>query len=654
MPAWVEMSEALAVPDDPQGLVFVRRNDTLVRLRDQGQDTYVAQHLKILNPQALQLGNVGLVWNPAVGAPTVHTLRIHRDRETIDLLESAEFEVLRREGQLEQAMLDGNLTAIYRVPDLRVGDELEFAYSGPTQDPTLGATSFGLMVLADAPQPGRFRLGLNWVDGQKPNVKLTPDFEKVAVISPNAIRIDLDNPGILSAPKDAPPRYSWTRIAEYSDFNDWQGVSRRFGSLYADAAELGPQSALAVEADRIRDAHSSELQRAAAALRLVQAQVRYIYVGLDGGNFTPASAEETWQRRYGDCKGKTVLLLALLDQLGIDAQPVLVSNSGFDDGLDERLPSPGLFDHVLVQAKIGGETFWMDGTLPEVAPPATDPLVPYRFILPLTRAGASLVHLAEKPFALAQEMGLYAIDASAGFDEPAKLTTTIVTRGMQGLVEYVRTSAMTPGQLTESYRSALAGSDQWDTITDVTYHYDSATRASIVKITGTGPLDWSGDSPGMRTLVLPGGGFSPPGRKHRSADQDSSIPFYTEPSFTCHATTLKFPEGTALENWGFNTAFDKMMYGRLYYRMMERREDRTLRLVRGSRTESSEISTKEAVRDNGRLADFDNSRAVATYDPDTVMKPHGDLHPVPAIDEIDWTGPDAPCLPSDVLQSAGL
>lgn len=95
---------------------------------------------------------------------------------------------------------------------------------------------------------------------------------------------------------------------------------------------------------------------------MVREQVRYIYVGIAGGNLTPATADETWQRRYGDCKGKTTLLLALLNELGIDAEAVLVNNSGIDDGFNQRLPSPGLFDHVLVRAKIDGREYWMDGT----------------------------------------------------------------------------------------------------------------------------------------------------------------------------------------------------------------------------------------------------------------------------------------------------
>jgi transglutaminase-like putative cysteine protease len=129
-------------------------------------------------------------------------------------------------------------------------------------------------------------------------------------------------------------------VVEFSDYSDWAAVSKHFAALFAKSTKLAENSPLKEEARRIARAHSDPLERAGAALKLVQQEVRYVYVGLSGGNLTPATAEETWQRRYGDCKGKTALLLALLAELGIDAEPVLASNGGADDGLDERLPSP--------------------------------------------------------------------------------------------------------------------------------------------------------------------------------------------------------------------------------------------------------------------------------------------------------------------------
>ena len=205
-PEWVEPSELMPVPSDAEGLIFVRRNDALVRLTRDGQVSYIGQRIKLLHPQALQAGNIAIPWNPAAGTPAVHAVRIHRDGVVIDVLETTRFEVLRREDQLEQARLDGMLTAVLRVPDLRVDDELEVAFSVPGHDPTLGDESFGMMFLADAPPPGRYRLALSWEDGERPNIRVTPDLEPLVQRSANELVVLGENlPAIAPRPR-TPPR----------------------------------------------------------------------------------------------------------------------------------------------------------------------------------------------------------------------------------------------------------------------------------------------------------------------------------------------------------------------------------------------------------------------------------------------------------------
>lgn len=646
-PAWVEASEPAPVPADAAGLVFVRRQDVLVHLGAKGQSTYLGQRMKLLHPQALEAGNLALTWNPAAGAPTVHTLRIHRDGEVIDVLANNEFEVLRREDQLEQAMLNGLLTAVLRVPDLRVGDELEWAFTSPSHDPTMQDDSFGMLALGPAPPAGRFRLGLSWDDGQEPAVRLTSDLADLAQRSPRALQISLDDPGMLSPPKDAPPRYNWQRVIEYSDFASWPAISQRFGTLFAAASRPAPDSPVRQEAARIAGAHSGKLERAQAALELVQQQVRYIYVGLDGGNFDPASADQTWQRRYGDCKGKSALLLALLRELGVEAEAVLANNSGMDDGFDARLPNPGLFDHVLVRATIDGKTYWLDGTLPVVARAGFEPHMPYRWILPLTAKGSELQSVAWKPLAQPDEMVLFEIDARAGFEEPAKIVHTTIQRGIGGLTEYVQFSALTKSQLESAFRSNLTGGSTWNDIESVDYRYDPAARAGILTISGTGPVDWDDDGDGARSLSLPGGGFSPPERRQRADNQDQQAPFYNAPDYDCRVTTVRLPADTIPEDWMHNSVFDTMIYGQAYYRAFERREG-TIRMIRGFRVEEREISPDKAERDNGRLARFDNSMAWIYYLPGDAVPQDLGQGEVAATWEIDWTAPSVPCLPPDM------
>jgi transglutaminase-like putative cysteine protease len=649
-PEWARVSDPLETPANSSGLGFVRAQDIIVHLDATGQSTFFSQRIKVLHPTALQVGNIALAWNPAAGRPTAHAVRIYRDGKTINVLENSSFEVLRREDQLEQSVLTGVLTGVLRVPDLRVGDELEFAYTLPSGDPTLGNMSAGLLVLQGASIPGRYHVGLSWEKGAEPRIQHSNDFGQALQRTSDTLDIRVDNPPTIRLPRDAPPRYGWQRFFEFSDYSNWAAVSTRFYALFAEAARLKIESPLRAEAARIAARYSSPTERAQAALSLVQDQVRYVFIGLDGGNYKPASAEETWQRRYGDCKAKTALLLALLNELGVPARAVLVQNSGFDDGIDQRLPLPGLFDHVMVNADIGGKTYWLDGTLPGVVEMRPIPFVPYRWVLPLVAQNGALWRAPKYNSPLPDEMGIFEIDARAGFTKPARKVNTTVKRGIAGVGEYVNLSALAADQLKTSLRSAIVGQGEWDTIDEVTYHYDRKTQASILTIIGSGTVDWEVDGD-TRELSLPGGGFIPPAKRQRPDDQDLLAPYYSADSYSCYATTLRVPDGTDLDHWGFNSTYDTMLFGRIYYRMMEKRADRTLRMVRGSRSEQDEITAEAVKRDNQRIDKFDNSKANITYDPERTMKPWGKLSPVPATYEIDWAGSNVPCLPADALKS---
>ena len=127
------------------------------------------------------MGNLSVGWNPAAGQPTVHAIKVHRGGQTIDVLQGASLRILRREDQLEQASLDGILTAIMRVDDLRVGDELEVAVTTPFSDPTLGGDDSGNAGTGTRPLSRTFPARRELGQGQEPKLKLTSDMASVAV-----------------------------------------------------------------------------------------------------------------------------------------------------------------------------------------------------------------------------------------------------------------------------------------------------------------------------------------------------------------------------------------------------------------------------------------------------------------------------------------
>lgn len=641
-PDWAAGSDPLPVPDELNGPIFVRYVDSVAHLTEHGQSLYTAYRIRILHPNALQLGNLSLTWNPQGGAPTVHMLRIHRGNAVTDVLPGATFNVLRREDQLEQAHIDGMLTAVFQVPDLRVGDEIEVAMTVPSNDPTLGSMVFGTLFVTPEPPPGRLRLGLSWEAGQEPTIQMTPLMAAAAQRGNRRLDVRFDNPATLAIPNLAPPRFAWQRTIEYSDFPDWMTVSRRFAGLYREASAMADSSALREEVRRIETAHATPLARAQAALRLVQQDVRYIYVGLNAGNLTPASAEETWQRRYGDCKGKTTLLLALLRELGIDAIPVLVNNANGDDGLNERLPNPGAFDHVVVRATIDGSTYWLDGTLPTIAAPSLQPAIPYRWFLPLTEQGSDIVPIPWQPTTLPFEVTLHDIDARAGFDQPAIITRTTIVRGPASLLMHAQLSAITASQLLNAAQQSMTG-DLWQSIDEARYRYDEREQAGILTIRGTGPLDWDDRESASHSMTLPGGGFNPPERRVRPTQQDQTAPYYNAPDFSCHVTTVRIPTDTEEARWSHNRDFNRLLFGRRYVRAFEVR-DGAIRMIRISRIEQQELSAADAQQDNAQISSFDNSMALIYYQPSRTRRRQAAPVGVPTTDEINWAASRTPCL----------
>ena len=120
VPDWVAPFEPMAVPEGATGLMFVRRNEALIHLDQQGQAQYQGYRIKILHPNALQFGNLAIAWNPAAGAPTIHVVKIYRGGEAIDDAARAEIRRAARPARPEAGAgeeRDQGLGAVRQVRD---------------------------------------------------------------------------------------------------------------------------------------------------------------------------------------------------------------------------------------------------------------------------------------------------------------------------------------------------------------------------------------------------------------------------------------------------------------------------------------------------------------------------------------------------------
>jgi lipoprotein NlpI len=144
----------------------------------------------------------------------------------------------------------------------------------------------------------------------------------------------------------------------FSEFGSWDEVTRWAESLFESAQGDSPEMQhLAAQFRQL----PTDADRVSAALAWVQQQVRYISLSFGESSHRPSPAAVTLARRYGDCKDKSALLVQLLRNLGMQADPVLLSSYQIR-GLDKHLPSPDSFDHAIVRVQLGSDTYYLDPT----------------------------------------------------------------------------------------------------------------------------------------------------------------------------------------------------------------------------------------------------------------------------------------------------
>ena len=141
-PDWVVPSPVPSTPTQstPADVNFLLE-DRQINLSKDGTDIYTDSIARIQSPQGLNaLGTISLLWNPNTMSVTVHKLHILRGGQVIDVLADQSFTVLRREKNLELAVLDGVLTAAVQPTGLQVGDAIELSFTLRHKDPALVGT----------------------------------------------------------------------------------------------------------------------------------------------------------------------------------------------------------------------------------------------------------------------------------------------------------------------------------------------------------------------------------------------------------------------------------------------------------------------------------------------------------------------------------
>jgi hypothetical protein len=307
-------------------------------------------------------GQFGIRYQPAFQRVVLHAIDVWRDGVRMDRRGQSRIEVLRREAGLENGLIDGGRELSVTIPDIRVGDRIEYRYTIEGYNPVFGRGYHDYWNTRYSVPLGARVIRVDYPVGMSLTLPSAPSgFVASTGVVDGGRWWELRGRDLAKVDEEdgTPDSFEEASQVEISTARDWRDVAQWATPLYPGRFS---DRALAAElSKRLRLDPADPQGSLMRATAFVQGEVRY--TGLDMGlqSHAPNRPELVVERRFGDCKDKTQLLIALLHEAGVAASPVLV-NTRHRGTIADRMASPLAFDHVIVRAELPEGSVWVDPT----------------------------------------------------------------------------------------------------------------------------------------------------------------------------------------------------------------------------------------------------------------------------------------------------
>lgn len=313
--------------------------------------------IKVLNSEGVQeMSDVSVEFDPSYQKLILHEVSVIRNGKKINKLLNSEIQTIHVETDAERLIYNGTLSTILHLNDIRKDDVIEYSYSLKGQNPIYKGNysstyyhqfTFPILSIYNRVISKKELDYKLFVNATEPNITRNGDsFEYVW---------DVDGSDFLIYDNNTPAWYNPQKRISLSTYKSWSDVTKWALSLYSyDEINC---SQLISNFDSL-----SESQKINAIIKFVQDEIRYL--GFENGinAFKPHSSKFVLKQRYGDCKDKSQLLVSMLRSEGIEAYPMLVHSTDKNE-IKNNLPSPGSFDHCVVNFLYEDKNYFIDPTI---------------------------------------------------------------------------------------------------------------------------------------------------------------------------------------------------------------------------------------------------------------------------------------------------
>ena len=190
--------------------------------------------------------------------------------------------------------------------------------------------------------------------------ELLPDLKPQRTEVGDRVRVTFDYGAMEpldDADKNLPSDVAPYPEVAFSTGRSWSQLADEYGKVVD--ARIAASDVKALVAKLIASKQSRD-DKVRAILQYLATEVRYTGVEFGDAAVVPHFPTEVLAHKYGDCKDKSVLLIAMLRSAGVSAYVALLDAGERQDVVPD-LPGMGLFDHAIVYVP-GVPDFWVDAT----------------------------------------------------------------------------------------------------------------------------------------------------------------------------------------------------------------------------------------------------------------------------------------------------
>jgi len=364
-PSWVRISSYDVNPkiDSDQNL-----QGTLELLYDNQancvtEQVYYRFVMKITENVGIQpASTINVAYDPSYQSLAFHNISIIRDGEVISKLKPADFQLIRKESNSENYIYDGTMTAVNNLSDVRNGDIVDYSFTIKGINPIHEKKISTSVVLNNYIPFGKLNFAFHHKKPLQFQYKNTDKrFSESRENGWYVYRYEESNIDAVDFEENTPQWVITNAMVFISDYASWKEVANWGTKIFK--VEESPNKALQTKINEIKRNYKNEGDRITTTLHFVQDEIRYLGLESGIGSYKPFQPNKVFEQRFGDCKDKSLLMVHMLNEMNIEAFPVLVGTT-LQSTIKDLIPSPKYFDHCIVKVvDQNSKTRWYDPTI---------------------------------------------------------------------------------------------------------------------------------------------------------------------------------------------------------------------------------------------------------------------------------------------------